>query len=96
MGNIDQWKKRADADFDEVWRGQISELNIKLIFPYPLRPLDKLIFMLGVRAGQRMQRGEWTVPECYRRPPPLLTLTVVVSVSAPCWLNQATCSWTRS
>ncbi len=63
MGNIDQWKKRVNADFDECWQDLISEENVKDIFPNPLRPRETLIFILGVIAGQRGPRRAFIVLE---------------------------------
>ena len=63
MGDIDQWKKRVYADFDECWQDLISEENLKDIFPAPLCPRETLIFMLGLIAAQRGPRRAFTVLE---------------------------------
>lgn len=66
MGDIIQFKKKESkkegykaskiyADVDECWQNLISELNIKAVFPDPLRFREKLIFTLGVLAGEREQ-----------------------------------------
>lgn len=69
MGDIIQFKKKESkkeetrapkvyANLDEYWQALISEENID-VFPDPLRQREKLIFILGVIADQRQQRGEW-------------------------------------
>ena len=63
MGDIEQWKKRVNADFYECWQDLISEENLKDVFPAPLRPRETVIFMLGLIAGQRGPRRAFIVLE---------------------------------
>ncbi len=62
MGDIEKEEYEGPkiyANLDECWEDLISKENVKNVFPDPLRPRETLIFMLGVIAGVRAERGEW-------------------------------------
>ena len=67
-GNGEAKRPKVYANIIECWQDLISELEIE-DFPRHLDLFERCIFMLGIEAGRREERGLWTMPEDMKRRP---------------------------
>ncbi len=61
-GNGEAKRPKVYANIMECWRDLISEMDSEDI-PRDLTLFERCIFMLGIEAGRREEKGLWTMPE---------------------------------
>ncbi|MEE8113288.1 MAG: hypothetical protein V3T23_02930 [Nitrososphaerales archaeon] len=54
-------KPKVYANIIECWQDLIRDLDLDL--PASLSLEERYIFMLGIEAGRREEKGLWTMPE---------------------------------
>lgn len=55
-------KPKIYANIIECWQDLIRDLDLEGL-PASLSPEERCIFMLGIEAGRREEKGLWTMPE---------------------------------
>jgi len=61
-GNGNAKRPKVYANIIECWQGIIKDLDVEDL-PASLDLYERCIFILGIEAGRREQKGLWTMPE---------------------------------
>ena len=56
-------KPKIYENIIDCWNDLISELDLKDELPSDLSMQERMVFMVGVVAGERREKGLWNIPE---------------------------------